>query len=316
MKKTFIIAMSLIFCLMFSLNAYAMEENEVQPPQEITDSSQPRIMVTKYTIDGDYITPGENVKLSITFKNYSTSKVVSNIKLTLTDESGEIKADSTGTQFVGKINANSSYTWDVDISASKLAQTGEHKLLVTSEYEDKYYNAFSSDDTLYVDVRQSVSLDYDGVRLPKKVYQGDTVTVDINLMNTGKADIRNARLNFDIESIESGGTVFAGEIPAGENLPVSANLRISDEKLGDVSGKVTLYYEDEFGTEYSKEAVVSTVIDKKIEVEEETEEEKEKKNPQWWIFVIIGAVSGGTLGFAVPAFIRSKKQQKEDELRL
>ena len=47
-----------------------------------------------------------------------------------------------------------------------------------------------------------------------------------------------------------------------------------------------------------------------------TEEEKEKKNPQWWIFVIIGAVSGGTLGFAVPAFIRSKKQQKEDELRL
>ena len=68
----------------------------------------------------------------------------------------------------------------------KTALTGEHKLALSVEYEDKYYSSYSASDVIYVNVKQSVSLDYDSIQLPVKGNAGNTETVSPNLMNTGK----------------------------------------------------------------------------------------------------------------------------------
>ncbi|MDE5964658.1 MAG: hypothetical protein K2G65_04560, partial [Eubacterium sp.] len=287
-------------------------------PEPTVDASQPRLMVSSYKLDSEYITPDSDSIIEIVFKNYSDTKAISNIKLSLTEESGEIKPSGTGTEYVSRIYAGSSYTWKTKLKASKIAAIGEHRLTVTAEYEDKYYNAYSASDTLLVNVSQSVGLDYSGVVLPRKVTQENTVTMDVNLMNTGKCMVRNSKLNFDIDGLETGSVLFIGEIAAGESKTGSANFRISSDKLGEVKGKATLEYEDEFGNSYSKEIDISTVIEKKPEAKEEAEEEDtfNTKYPKWWAFLIAGAAAGGIVGFAVPTAIRSKKQRKEDELRL
>ena len=310
MKKflTFIFAM--IICMSFAVPAFAQEEETTQ------DASQPRVMLSSYSIADDCISPDKEKEIEIVIKNYSSKKAVSNIKLSLTEESGDIKAKGTGTKYVNKIGANSTYTWKVPIIASKTAQTGEHKLTLNVEYEDKYYSSYSSTDVISINVKQSVSLDYDAVQLPVKVTQGNTETISPNLMNTGKSAIRNCKLSFDIDGLESGGVLFIGEIPAGESAAGSTNLRVSSEKLGDVKGTVTISYEDEFGKAYSKTVDVSTVIEEKKEVADEKEKEEEKKNPLWWLFLIIGIAAGSGIGFGIPAIIRSNKQRKEDEKRL
>lgn len=318
MKRFLTILLSIIICFSFALTAYADDEmTETQPEPETTvNSSQPRLMVSAYKLTSESVTPNENTAIEITFKNYSNSKAVYNIKLSLLEESGEIRPSGTGTQFVNKIAAGGSYTWKVELNASKTAQIGEHKLTASAEYEDEYYSAFSSSDTLLVNVMQSVSLDYSGIELPKKVTQDSTVTAEINLMNTGKSALRNAKVNFDIEGIDSGSVLFIGEIPAGESKSGSTNLRVSKEILGDVSGTAVLSYEDEFGTEYSKEINISTKIEEKIETENKEETEKEQKYPLWWAFLLTGAVIGGAVGFIIPTAINASKKRKEDELRL
>lgn len=308
MKKIITIILALVMCFGFTLTAYAEETETTQ------DASNPRLMVTDFKVEGGSLTPNKKSTLTVTLKNYSNTKYIKNIKLSVTEESGDIKPVGTGNEYVDIIYAGSTYTWEVELTASSTAQIGEHAITVSSEYEDKYFGSYSNSDVIRVNVKQTVGLDYSGVQLPVKVYPDDTTTMDISLLNTGKSNIRNCKIDFDIKGLESGGTTFVGEIAAGEQGSASANLRVGKE-LGETEGTVTITYEDEFGKSYTKEQKVSTTIVEKP-VEPKTEEEEQAKYPLWWAFLLGGIILGGGIGCAIPIAIYSNKQRKEDEMRL
>lgn len=312
MKKILSVLLSALLCLCFCITAYASDGEEEQEP---ADASTPRLMVTAYEAENGSVTPGESTAVKVKFKNQSQSKAVKNIKLSINDESGDIRPDGMGTQYVKSIKAGGTYTWELNLTASAAAQPGEHQLAVSCEYEDEYYNSYSAGDIIRLSVHQTVSLDYDGARLPVKVTQGDTVTVLVNLMNTGKTDLRNCRLAYEVEGLNAGGIVFAGEIPAGESTEAGANFQVSSEMLGETGGTVSIIYEDAYGEEYTKTETLSTTIVEKPEIISE-EPEEEKKNPQWWAFLAGGAAAGGAAGAGIYATITSSKARREDELRL
>ncbi len=320
-----LLALTAVMCLnlpAFSVDATitqaAKEQNESarQADDILQDQSQPRLMVTGYKLEGGTLSPSKNAVIEITFKNFSKTKSIYNIKLTLSDESGEIQTQGMPSKYVEKIEADKAYVWKITLKAAKTAQTGEHKLTVNAEFEDKYYTPYASSDVIGIDVRQSVNLDFDGVMLPAKVSQGETATVTANLMNTGKTDLRNCKIAFDIEGLESGGVLFIGEIPAGESKDGSANLRASDDVLGEVKGKAAVIYEDAYGEEHRKEVEISSLIEKKEEYKEEKSQEKTKSNSLWWLFLLIGAAAGAGAGFSITTAVKNYKQRKDDELRL
>ncbi len=308
MKK----AISYILCILLFLvpfSAFAAEES--------VDNSTPRFMVTSYKLDKNYLSPEKSSELSVTFTNYSKSKSLYNIKLSLSDPAGDILTEGMPTQYVSYVKAGGTYTWKITLKAVNTATIGSHDLTVSAEYEDKYYSSYSSSDTLRIDVRQPLKLKYSGVTLPKKLVQGSTQTVEITLMNTGKCDIRNCTVDFDIEKMSSGGTSFVGDIEKAQSAVCTANLKIENDALGEVKGTVVITYEDDYGKEYKKTVDVATLIEEKVvETLINDEEEKESGNALWWLFLLIGALVGGGIGFGVPWFIRDKKQRKEDDLRL
>lgn len=292
-----------------------MEETKEEPTTE--DNSTPRFMVTGYELSEKSLSPEKTAVLKVTFKNYSTTKALYNIKFSLTDSSGDILTVGMPTKYVKSVYAGSSYTWEIELKAINTATIGQHDLQITAEYEDKNFGSYSSSDTVRIDVKQSVKLSYSGAILPKKVIQGDTQTVTLELMNTGKSRIYNCTLDFDIEGMKSGGSVFVGNIEPAQSAQGSANLRVDSDTRGEVTGKITITYEDDYGKEYKKTVDVSTAIEEKVEqVVTTTEDEKEKKNPLWWLFILIGLAVGGGAGFGIPWLINDKKQRKEDDLRL
>lgn len=291
------------------------EETKEEPTTE--DNSTPRFMVTGYELSEKSLSPEKSAMLSVTFKNYSTTKALYNIKFSLTDPSGEIITLGMPTKYVKAISAGGVYTWQIELKAINTASIGQHDLQITAEYEDKNFGSYSSSDMVRIDVKQSVKLKYNGAILPKKVIQGDTQTITVDLMNTGKSTIYNCTLDFDIKNMQSGGSVFVGNIEPAQSTQGSANLRVDSDALGEVTGKITITYEDDYGKEYKKTADVSTVIEEKVEqAATTTEDEKEKKNPLWWLFILIGLAVGGGTGFGIPWLINDKKQRKEDDLRL
>ncbi len=316
MKKLFTVILALLMCFAFTITAYAegKEEATEEAVAAAQDTSNPRLMVTDFKVDGGSLKPNKNSKVTITLKNYSKTKSIRNIKLSITEESGDIKPVGTGNAYVDIIYAGSTYSWTVELTASATADIGEHAVTVASEYEDKYYGAYSGSDTIRLNVKQSVGLDFSGVQLPVKVYSDDTITMEIALLNTGKSKIRNCKIDFDIKNLSNGGSTYVGEIAAGEQGSATANLLVGKE-LGDVKGTVIITYEDEFGKSYEKKAKVSTTIVEKPEEPVEDEEEK-SKYPLWWAFLLGGIVVGGGVGCAIPITVYKNKQRKEDEMRL
>lgn len=308
MKKLITIILALVMCFGFTLTAYAEEKETTQ------DASNPRLMVTDFKVEGGSLMPNKKSTVTITLKNYSKTKYIKNIKLSISEESGDIKPVGTGNKYVDIIYAGGAYTWELELTASATAGIGEHEITVSSEYEDKYFGSYSGSDVIRVNVKQTVGLDYSGVQLPAKVYPDDTTTMEISIMNTGKSNIRNCKIDFDIKGLESGGTTFVGEIAAGEQGSASANLRVGKE-LGETEGTVTITYEDEFGKSHTKKQKVNTTVVERP-VEPETDEEKQPKYPLWWAFLLGGIAIGGGVGSAIPIAIYNNKQRKQDELRL
>ena len=290
-------------------------EKEKEVEEVIEDNSQPRLMVVSYEIEDGFISPEEAKILTITLKNMHSKKQVSNIKLSVSEDSDEIRPTGMGTKYVDSIGANKYYTWSVELRAVHTATIGEHKLSFSCEYEDRNGSGYNADDTLRIEVRQPALLEFDGAKLPVKVVQEDTVTVNINRMNTGKAPLYNCKVDFKIDGLDSGGSSFVGEIAPQENATASANLRVDSELIGKVTGTIIITYEDSFGEKFEIKKDVETKIEKKV-IKAEKQEEKEKKNPLWWLFLLGGLLLGGGLGFGIPFFINSNKQRKKDEERL
>ena len=297
-----------------------IEKEEVKIPvvpqePETVDNSQPRLMVTDYEIENGFLSPDATKKLTITLKNMHSSKSVSNIKLSLSEDSDEIRPTGMGTKYISSIGAGNYYTWVVELKAVHTATVGEHKLSFSCEYEDENGSGYGANDIIRLEVRQPAELSFDGAKLPVKVVQDETVTLNINLMNTGKTVLYNCKVDFSIDGLDPGGSSFVGEIQPQQSATANANLLVASEKTGEVTGKITITYEDTFGNEYSQEHKVSTVIEKKV-IKAEKKEEEEKKNPLWWLFLLGGLVVGGGLGFGIPFAINSRKQRLRDEERL
>lgn len=278
-----------------------------------SDTSQPRLMVTEYSIENGFISPDKIGNLSVTIKNTSKNKSVCNIKLSLSDESAELKPEGTGTLFIDCIGPGKSYVWKSGITAAHTAATGKHSITVNMEYEDSGKTPYSSSDSLGLDVRQDAKLSFSGAQLPVKVTQGDTVTVNINLMNTGKSILSNCIIDVDIPELDNGGSVLVGEINPGETKTGSVNMRVNPDFKGKTKGTLSIIYEDEFGQLYEEKADLSTLIQEKLQITDTGNGKEEKKNPKWWLFAIIGVLAGGGIGAGIPTAYYSAKQRKKDE---
>lgn len=321
MKRISAILLAFLLCIIAAFPAFAADDYEAPTESETQteerqNTSNPRFMVTAYDTGGN-ITPSGKSTLKVTIKNQSKDKKIQNIKLSASEDSGEIIINGTGTQYVQSVKAGGTYTWNLEITATKAAQAGIHKIAIASEYEDEYGTSYSASDSLPITVSQPAELDFSSAQLPASVYQGDTQTLALNLMNTGKGKISNCKIDFESDSMNSGGTVFVGDIAAGESKSANLNLRIAADKLGNATGTIKIYCENELGESVEKTAEISTSIEEKPqETNADETEKKEKKNPLWWLFALCGAAAGGLCGWGIPTAIRARKQRKEDELRL
>ncbi len=277
-------------------------------------AATPRLMLTESSLSCDYLTPGETAKIKITLKNYGDC-AIKNIKLSVSDESGEIAFISQKNKYVGSISAGDTFVWSVELTASALAAVGEKSILLGAEYEWGSGQSGSLSESIGIKLNQTASVEFDGLKLPNYVYQKETVSLSVNLMNSGKALIKNCKLIFDIVGLESGGSVFVGDIPVGSSTSAGANLLVTAENIGEIKGTATLSYEDELGNAFTEEVELLTTVKEPIP-EKTVEEKEEPKYKFWYLFLIGGVILGGSVGFAVPTIINAKKQQKEDELRL
>ena len=281
-------------------------------------AGQPKLMVYSYSTDPEYLHAGETGMVSVSLYNTSKTKQIRNLKMTFSVEDNEVLPVEMGTKYLNRIKADGWYLWEFEISAIDTAKSGVHPATITMEYEDTDGNAYTATDSLFIRVRQSVSLSYDEPALDTRLTQGDTPSFSMNLMNTGKSTIYNAMLTFDIPGISNGGSVLVGTIESGESKAGTTNLRVDSDTSGEVKGTITLTYEDDYGKTYTKEFPVSTTVEKKVEIQAPVEEEQQPTLSTTQIAMIVAAVIVVLIIiiFFIIRAVKKKRQRDYDDRTL
>ena len=105
-----------------------------------------------------------------------------NIKLSFQDGSGEILPATTGSVYIERIKRDESAECSFNIRVAEGANARVHVLTMTMEYENSDATAFSSSDTVILDVTQPIRLEYEQPTLPTKVTEGYNVSFSMNVM--------------------------------------------------------------------------------------------------------------------------------------
>lgn len=216
-------------------------------------------MITEYVVEPSPVAAGETFHASITLKNTSESQAINNLKVTVSGETTDIiPTDGMGTFYFKQVKRQKSVTLELDMQVLHAAEQRPQKLTLDMSYEDKDAQAYMATESVVVQIQQPMRVEIDAVTIPSEVYVGETLTLPINVMNMGRADIYNVRAELQVEGLLAEASVFMGNVDSGsskqDNLYAFVQGKLGvEQKYGDVSGKLILTYEDEFAEVYTQE---------------------------------------------------------------
>ena len=134
-------------------------------------------------------------------------------------------------------------------------------------------------------------------------------------MNLGRGKIYNVRATIEADGISASKTVFIGDMEAGTAMSGSTELTAEGKSgkslYGKTTGTITVYYENEAGTEEKLEQTFETSILSPIN--EEKNEQTVDDTTQWWILIAFIVV---VIGAGMTLFVlRSRWLHREEMLK-
>ncbi len=257
------------------------------------DAEAPQAEISAFQASGDYLNAGENGEFLFKLRNTSDIRTLKNITVRLQDASGDVLPLGVDTVHVGQLSAGESADCAIPVTVAQKAAAQLHTVEIAIQYTYGSGKAVNSSVKYTVDVRQPVNLAYTEAALPVRVTQGDVPSFSMTLMNMGKSTISNALLTFDIPGLTNGGSVLAGNIAPGESKAVSTNFRVDGGTLDEVSGILTISYDDAYGESHKIELPLKTVIEEKVVpvYSAQEDKEKDKQYPLWIPYTACAALA-------------------------
>ena len=247
------------------------------------DTEVPQAEITAFEAGGKYLNAGETDEIRLTVRNTSTIRAMKNMTVRLLDASGDVLPLNMDTVRIGQLSAGESTECLIPVQVAQKAAAQLHPVEISVQYTYAGGKTASSTAKYTLDIRQPVHLAYTEAALPARVTQGDVPSFSMTLMNMGKSILSNVLLTFDVPGLFNGGSVLAGNITPGESKAASTNFRVDGNTLGEVSGTLTITYEDAYGEAHEIKLPLKTVIEEKVVQVYGAQEKKqdEKPYPLW-----------------------------------
>ncbi len=300
------------------------DPNAAEPtpePEKLT--SQPKIIVSGYSVNPSPATAGEEFTAAITLKNTSERKSVQNMAVTVSCDCPNFSLQNeSSTIYIGKLGKGKTTEIVLDYKTDLETPALRYNIMLAIEYDNSDAMTLSSSGTVSVTVSQPLRVEMEVPQIPGESNAGDTMPLSFQVMNMGRSKVFNVRIELSAPGLIPSETAFIGNMEAGTAMPGDMDVFIGtkdmsegyegEEKYGYTNGKITLIYEDETGQEFTQETEFSTMINPPVitQTAAEPEEEPEKAG-QWWISLIIGGVVIAAL--TAWLIIRKKKGMQHED---
>lgn len=265
---------------------------------------QPKILLESCSLTGKNMEAGSSEEVEFVLKNKSSNQEIYNLKLVFSTETPGIQFEKNSFYFE-KISPGGRINVLNRIRAAADTKEGTVPITLSFEYEDKKGTSAAGTEKMEFLVKQKIWVNLDCDNLPAEVYSTDTVNMGIRVQNVSRTGIFNARVALEGTGMFPKEEIFLGNMDAGtestgtmrifvgtRTMETSGRDEGTDEKemYGNVTGKITLRYEDGEGKHYEQVREYETKIQKpRLQT---LNIEKPKKANSWWYSVAAAAACG------------------------
>lgn len=295
-----------------------------------TGTSTPRVIITGFdTIPAD-VYAGDTFTLTLHLKNTSKRTAVSNMQIDLTTPTAGKDSESTyeaflptsgsNTLYVEKIAADGTADISIEMTAKSDLTQKPYAIAVNMAYEDSKYSPYTATANVSIPIKQEARFDIGSMEvLPSDISVGEQSNVMFSIFNTGKTTLYNVQVKFEGDSI-SGGETFIGKIEPGATGNVDTMITGEAATMDDGTVKAIVYYEDESGTVYTKEAdftlyVYEASFEDDMMYDDMMMEEESGSSP-WKAIITIVIVVLVIGGITAAVIIIKKRKKKKEQLEL
>ncbi|MDO4339384.1 MAG: hypothetical protein Q4C91_15065 [Eubacteriales bacterium] len=258
---------------------------------------KPKLLLESSSLSEKELTPGSSEKLDVTLRNKSPRQSIYNLKISLSNASGELQL-TRNSFYYEKVNPGAGICLSENIKISGSVKSVCVPLVFTFSYEDSKGNEISDTENLNLMISQPLRMELEAASVPELLYASETVEIPVKAVNPGRTQACNVRITLSAPGLFPKEEAFLGTIEAGTagegTLRVYVGTRTMEsigndpgtadtEKYGSITGKFILRYEDESGTSYETEADFQSEIKKAQILSLKVEEEQPNS---WWISVL------------------------------
>lgn len=277
---------------------------------------EPKVMIESYRFSKKTINAGDEVTVQITLVNTSRTAAVRNMMVTAGIENEFLELTrTTDSIYIPQISASGRCQISYSFKSKVATPPGQYDLALNMDYADKDGMTYNATGKIKVNVAQKAKVKFDPLIINSEAEIGDTIEAQVNAMNLGRGKVYNVRAKIKADGLTPKGTIYIGDIEAGESGNASVQVLVGgltkgDETYGVTKGTVTYYYESESGKKGKIKKNFSVSIK---EMFTHTEEAKEVDTNQWWIIM---AVIAGVLcifaGYGILRVIKKKNGEKHE----
>lgn len=285
-------------------------------------ATQPRVIVSDYSIAPSPVAAGEAFTARITLANTSGTEPVANMAVTVScDSPGFALHNDSNAIFVGGLGSGKSTDIELSYTVDQDTPAQRYTISLAIEYENSEGTGFSSAGTVPVPVSQPLRVEMDMPEIAEEAYAGDTMPLTFQVMNLGRGTVYNVRCEVLGAGLFPSGTAFIGNMEAGTAMSGDMEVFIGTrdmtkgyegkEKYGLTGGKITLLYEDAYGRQYSEETEFKLTINQPV-IQGDTSEEEPARAGQWWVSILIGGAL--IAGLIVYITLRGKRARINEDI--
>ncbi|MDD4796391.1 MAG: hypothetical protein PHO66_01320 [Eubacteriales bacterium] len=210
----------------------ATPEATAPPVTPTTPQSQPRVILSNYSVDVEKVYAGEQFTLSMELTNTSAKRNVQNIKLTVASADGTIlPVGGSNVAYFSGIGKGKTVTASFVFRALPDAPAKPQTLSVSIAYEDSSATALSEEATISIPIYQQIRVKLDEPQVYAAM-AGEPVMVTVPVYNMGKSTLYNVIATVEGEGLRAEQSYYAGNMESGSTKTIELNVLVDEALLG------------------------------------------------------------------------------------
>ncbi len=220
------------------------QQRETNKTVRVIVRGEPQLMISNIAINPERISPKDKFDLTFSVSNAGTG-IAREIQVSAVTSGLPFVSVDADTKIIKRLDPGESIQLSYDIQVKDRTEISSYSIPIEMEYKDENGENMSSKSFSGIRILGKAELAISDIKIePQNPVEGDLVTVNMRIENSGTGEAKSAKVNLDAP-FKGTRTAFLGKIKPDDDAP--GVFTFYAEKGGEIPYSAIIEFEDDLG---------------------------------------------------------------------